>query len=46
MTDVTIRVAGVCTKSWELEVTGSRRWVEKMIRKYVPLVQRAAGRLK
>ncbi len=37
---ITIRVKGYAGPGWEIECTGSRRWVEKAIKKYIPKVKK------
>jgi len=40
---VTQTLRGFNGPGWELSVTGSKPWVESMVRKFVPKIQRVAS---
>ena len=39
---ITIRVKGYAGPGWEIECTGSRKWVEKTLKKFIPKVKKIA----
>ena len=41
---ITLRLRGFNGLGWEMSVTGDKNWVEKMIKKFTPLIQRATQR--
>ena len=41
---ITLTLRGFNGRGWEMSVTGDKNWVEKMIKKFTPLIQRATQR--
>ncbi len=37
---ITIRVKGYAGPGWEIQCTGPRKWVDKIIKAYIPRVKR------